>query len=969
MPAFLPTALALRPARAVARRWRLFLLFACLLPGGVFAADLPAKPLPKSRPEPQRHSPREAPPPAAVLYLNNGGFVAGALAESNDPEILRWQSPLFAAPFDFRMKHVDSVSFPSPDRLPKPTGAYCFELSGGDLLFGSLVKLNADEAQLDVPQVGRVRVRRDAVRQFFRWKDGAGLVYLGPNGLDEWTLSPTRNAWRRELGQLVTDVSHASLEGKFVLPSRAAIEVEIAWKGKPDFVFAMGTGPDDSSFSQAFHIEAWERNLVIFRETRREADIASLQKINGEVHRIQLAIYLDEDAGRCLVYSSKGKLLADLKIGENARQPQPGLRLTNRRGNLRLERLEVSHWSGALPRGDVGEGKLRIDLSDGTVERRELAGYDAGTKSFLLRGPANARIPAERVDRAVLSQAVDGKPRPFSIAYQDSSRVSGRLLKVEKDSLWLEAPGIHDPLRLPLAGLRSLVVNGGSKELPSALEGARHGTLECEGARLPGSLVDGVRQKNASCLVWMPDGSTNGSPLRPACDGRIVYREPPPVVRQPPPRRSYTIRNNILVRNRPRVVIENEETPETPPPQPSNGPPRKALYLVTGDTIPCEVTRIDLNGLWFTSSLSASTFVPHDKIKAVELTLDGRGPVALTKSKRDRLLTLPRMQKANPPTHLIRSRDGDYLRGRILEMDDHKLLVEVRLKTQEVPRERISRIIWLHPEELAEAAHPPKAPPAASSAASTAGRGAASATRVQALLDDGIRLTFHPEQVSGSTLSGASEALGDCRVKLDTVDQLILGSAIELAATRAAYQQWKLQYAVEPKFMREDKSDAAEGTSGVMESALVGKPAPNFQLDMMAGERFRLADHRGEVVVLDFWATWCSHCLETMPELVRLHAESAGRDVAVVAVNLEETPEQISPMLERRKWQLPVALDRDGAVAAKYGVTAIPQTVIIGRDGTVVRHLIGAGPHLAKNLAEAIAAATAGKQPNTAPKK
>jgi peroxiredoxin len=363
--------------------------------------------------------------------------------------------------------------------------------------------------------------------------------------------------------------------------------------------------------------------------------------------------------------------------------------------------------------------------------------------------------------------------------------------------------------------------------------------------------------------------------------------------------------------------------------------------------------------LTFKSTVSDSTFVPHDKIKAVELTLDGRGPVSLTRTKRDRLLTLPRMQKGNPPTHLIRSRDGDYLRGRIVEMDDKRLVFEMRMQNQEIPRERISRIIWLHPDEPAAAAG--HAAPATSAVRPVA------VTRVQAQLEDGNRLTFSPDKVKGSTLSGVSDAIGLCRVALDKVDRLLLGSAINEAATRAAYQQWKLQYALEPQYLQE--AGKTEGAPAGGDSMLVGKAAPEFELEMLAGDRFRLSEHKGKIVVLDFWATWCSHCLQTMPELVRLHADSAGRDVEVVAVNLEESPEQITTMLDRHQWKVPVALDRDGAVAARYGVTAIPQTIVIGRDGTVARHFIGGGTNLTKNLAESVRSLANGRAPAKAPPK
>src|SRR5262249_37352111 len=137
-------------------------------------------------------------------------------------------------------------------------------------------------------------------------------------------------------------------------------------------------------------------------------------------------------------------------------------------------------------------------------------------------------------------------------------------------------------------------------------------------------------------------------------------------------------------------------------------------------------------GVAFKSSISTSTFVPHDKVKAVELAPITELVVRLSKTKRERLLTLPRMQKSSPPTHLIRSRNGDYLRGRVLTMDGRRLQVETRLETRELPRDRIAHIIWLHPEEL---------DPLKKSA------GTSGATRVQAVRNDGIRLTFSPEQL------------------------------------------------------------------------------------------------------------------------------------------------------------------------------------------------------------------------------
>jgi peroxiredoxin len=318
---------------------------------------------------------------------------------------------------------------------------------------------------------------------------------------------------------------------------------------------------------------------------------------------------------------------------------------------------------------------------------------------------------------------------------------------------------------------------------------------------------------------------------------------------------------------------------------------------------------------------------------------------------------LPRMQKENPPTHLIRSVYGDYLRGRLTAMDDKTLTVEVRLETRHVPREQVSGIIWLHEDEL----DPPSRTAAASESSPAArwsprplgaGQGEGRDARVQVLRADGIRLTFVPDRLTDATLFGTSDVLGACRVELGEVDQLLIGGGIERAALELAYQRWRLQHAPEPRFASEDGGQGP-GTPGT-ESALVGQPAPDFELELLGGGKFRLSQHRGSTVVLDFWATWCGPCIQTMPQVHGVIREFEGRNVQWVAVNLQEAPSAITATLERLQLETPVALDRDGAVAQKYAAVAIPQTVIVAPEGHVARVFIGGGPQFADQLRTAL---------------
>jgi peroxiredoxin len=807
--------------------------------------------------------------------------------------------------------------------------------------------LSSQEAELDVSGLGRIHLQRSVLRRMLRWHHGADLVYVGPNGLSEWAASWPEGAWRQEGGHLLTVHDGAWLAGDFNVPEQATIEFELAWTSGPDFTFAIGSSAQDSL--GAFRLEVLERELVLIRETQEEADLAPLQHVRSGAGSCHFVLYLDLPHNRAVVFSDEGKLLAELDVSDAAPRPKFGLRLVNHHGTVRLKQLRIMRWNGDPPH-EVEAGKTRLHREGGSVAYGEIEGFDAATKEFLTTHDGQPlRIPAGDVESVVWSGPADVPARQIRVLLHDGTRLSGSLGKVEAGRLWLTCPGITEPLGAPLPDLQSLVVLDERK--PSWEPTSRGGRLEADGFVLHGCLLDGSQQPDASCLVWQPRGSATASPLKHGVAGRIVYRDASAPSssqpaqsssnRQQPPAQVLQGQGGAqggflagVVR-----VLAGEPAPVTSKPAtPSSQRFGPTLYLRTGDTIPCTVERIDERGVTFRSPMFDVTSVAHDKIKAVELENWSR-TTKIDPSKRDRLLTLPRMQKDDPPTHLIRSTDGDYLRARLVSLDDTTATVEVRLETRRLPRKQITRIIWL---DAGKPDSPGKVAPSPDPS---------NATRVQAIRDDGIRLTFLAEKLTDKQLEGTSDVLGACRVEVSEVDQLLIGNAIEQAMPALPYQRWKLQPAVEPKFA---SKSAEEGTDAGTESALVGKPAPEFELDTLDGKRFRLADHKGKVVVLDFWATWCGACIQTMPEVVRTVKECGDPKVMLVAVNLQETPEAITATLDRLELVTTVALDREGAVARQYAAAAIPQTVIIDPDGKVARLFVGGDPQFADQLREAL---------------
>ena len=134
------------------------------------------------------------------------------------------------------------------------------------------------------------------------------------------------------------------------------------------------------------------------------------------------------------------------------------------------------------------------------------------------------------------------------------------------------------------------------------------------------------------------------------------------------------------------------------------------------------------------------------------------------------------------------------------------------------------------------------------------------------------------------------------------------------------------------------------GAPGMEPPDLAGQPAKDFTLATLDGRHVTLSKLRGQVVVLDFWATWCGPCRRWLPTVAKLSRELAGKGVKVFAVNLHEPVPQVRSCIGQSKIVVPLLLDTDGRIGLDYGAQSIPLTVIIGRDGKIVRTLLGLHP-------------------------
>lgn len=126
-------------------------------------------------------------------------------------------------------------------------------------------------------------------------------------------------------------------------------------------------------------------------------------------------------------------------------------------------------------------------------------------------------------------------------------------------------------------------------------------------------------------------------------------------------------------------------------------------------------------------------------------------------------------------------------------------------------------------------------------------------------------------------------------------------------------------------------------------SPLVEKEAPDFSMTTFSGEPFRLAEHRGRVVVLNFWASWCyPACYEEAPVLEMTWREFRDRDVVVVGVDIQDTEQAARAFLDRFKLTFPNGRDTSGKISIDYGIYGVPETFIIDRQGRIVFKQAGA---------------------------
>ena len=154
-------------------------------------------------------------------------------------------------------------------------------------------------------------------------------------------------------------------------------------------------------------------------------------------------------------------------------------------------------------------------------------------------------------------------------------------------------------------------------------------------------------------------------------------------------------------------------------------------------------------------------------------------------------------------------------------------------------------------------------------------------------------------------------------------------------------------------------SDPARMGGAGQGRAAVGELLPDFSLTDLAGSMVRLSDHKGKVVLVHVWATWCPPCVDEMPSMERLYQALPRDRFEILAISIDVSGRKaVEPFVKSRGLTFPALLDPDSTIGMSYGITGVPESFIVDKNGIIARKIIGSidwvGPDAIEYLKELV---------------
>jgi peroxiredoxin len=140
-------------------------------------------------------------------------------------------------------------------------------------------------------------------------------------------------------------------------------------------------------------------------------------------------------------------------------------------------------------------------------------------------------------------------------------------------------------------------------------------------------------------------------------------------------------------------------------------------------------------------------------------------------------------------------------------------------------------------------------------------------------------------------------------------------------------------------FLLRNERDSTSRTAKLIQPGL---EVPNFAFPDINGKQISLSDHRGKVVLVNVWATWCPPCRQEMPSMQRLYEKFKGENFEILAVSIDsEGREAVAPFMQKMHLTFPALLDPGETIRPLYGITGVPESFLVDKRGVLLEKIVG----------------------------
>lgn len=753
------------------------------------------------------------------IRLVDGSFGRGRIVSVESNGYLSWQNEGFKTPFELPWSSVLSItasenlseedyddnhetsSSENDPRSKSIRDFWLIELYGGMQVCGSIKSLDQRTLVVQSPLLGDLVLQRQWVRRISRDSEPEKPLKQQWKQLNEirWKPQDDPEAWQQSAEGHLSSLSKGTIHAALDLPSQFVCRLQLRVGSQNDFVIAFradrnqparrrpqNNRPDarhalnNSSPANGFAtFEAWSGKLFFICQLNSGTDMTSLGSISSPEGLLDITVWIDQVNEQAAV-RLLGNPVQHLKFNGKLREMNLGQMLVEcSGGGLTLNRLQLSHWDGRLPDSWL-PAKSQVELKDEPELAGRIWNLDTENRQWVIQTFSDpVRIDFDRLLSGYLAANSDGNRRrgtgtaassesasrlPKSetisdsglrIALTDGSRLHGRFVSSVQRQLAFRATGVENDLQIPSSSIVEIVPVP-TNEPPGTTPGDEVPFSNSEGSMGQGVLVSPTSSLRGTLstapaddrddvtLYWQPLHSRLASSVLPSHCGEIALGLAQAVDHLPA--RSHS----------------------------PDGSQQKIVFH-SGDQVLVKIDRMDHQGAHFRSENSAIQFAPYSQIHRVILQPQS-GVDSVSGEKMDRLLSIPRSQQTDPPTHLLIGRSGDVLRGKLTGVSQQIASFEARGTVSHFPIDRLAEIVWLQhdqslPDQLLLEGGSQQPPSDAQSDDSQAGKD----FRIRALLLDGQRMMFTAVRRADDRLIGQSSIWGEVSVPLEDLERLEFG--------------------------------------------------------------------------------------------------------------------------------------------------------------------------------------------------